>query len=205
MRISPISALTENKQQELLADLNYLNTGEIKSFCKRHGIPYAIAIETHDGRRRKTNEDDRKGVILDRIRHFLRTGKVLPKTCFSAGVVCFDALPAKLSPSDRLFYGQYDKTSRAMNAVLQRLTGGKFRDGAIARIVAREFWSRGEAPTYLEYASAWLQAVEEYTRPNPEWAFLSDRARGTAGPDWKKLREKKARKVIGLLNRIVHE
>lgn len=205
MPVSPISALPENEQQELLADLNYLNTAEIKSFCQRHGIPYAIAIEAEDGRRRKTNEDDRKGIILYRIRHFLTTGKVLPETCFPADIVCFDSLSEKLFPGDRLFYGQYDKTSRAMISLLQRLTKGKFRDGAMARIIAREFWSRGQAPTYQEYASAWLQAIEEYTRPNPEWAFLSDRAKGTAGSDWKKLRGKKARKVIALLKRIVHE
>ena len=205
MPISPISALPENEQQELLADLNYLNTAEIKSFCKRHGIPYSIAIEADDGSRRKTNEDDRKGVILRRIRHFLQTGAILQETCFPAKVVCFDGIPDKLSPTNRLFYGQYDKKSSAMIAILKRLTEGKFHDGAIARIVARDFWSRGQAPTYQEYASAWLQAVSEHTGPNPEWAFLSDLARGTAGSDWKRLREKKARMVIALLNRIAFE
>lgn len=163
---SPISNLQEEEQHELLADLNYLNTAEIKSFCKRHSIPYTIAIETPSGQRRKTNEDDRKGVILDRIRHFLKTGVVLKETCFPAEVVCLEAIPEKLAPGDRLFYGQYDKTSRAMITLLQRLTQGKFRNGAIARIVARDFWSRGEAPTYYEYASAWLKAVEEHSRPN---------------------------------------
>jgi hypothetical protein len=202
---SPISILPENEQQELLADLNYLNTAEIKSFCKRYSIPSTIAVETQDGRRRKTNEDDRKGVILHRIRHFLKTGIVLEETCFPADVVRFEALPEKLSPSDRLFYGQYDKTSHAMITLLKRLTQGKFRNGAIARIVARNLWSRGQAPTFHEYASAWLQAVKAHSRPNPEWAFLSDRARGTAGPDWKKLREKKARKVMELLNQIIRE
>jgi hypothetical protein len=61
MPTSPISMLPEREQQELLTDLNYLNTAEIKSFCKRHSIPYTIAIETKNERRRKTNEDDRKG------------------------------------------------------------------------------------------------------------------------------------------------
>lgn len=194
--------LPEADQKELMNDLNYLNIVEIKSFCKRHSIPYAIAIQTNDGRRRKTKEDDRKGVILHRIRHFLKTGTVLEETCFSAEVVCFDALPKKPHPSDRLFYPQYDKTNRAMIALLKRLTQGKFRNGASARIVARSFWSRGEAPTFEQYASAWLQAVEHRTRPNPEWAFLSDKARGTAGPDWKRLRMRKARKALLMLNQI---
>lgn len=202
MPILPISRLPENEQQELLDDLNYLNTAEIKSFCKRQSIPYTIAIETSDGHRRKTNEDDRKGVILNRIRHFLKTGVVLGETCFRATVVCFEAPPAKLSPNDKLFYGQYDKANRAMITLLKNLTGGEFRNGAIARILARDFWSRGKAPTFREYASAWLQATREHSRPNAEWAFLSDRARGTAGPDWKKLRAKKASAVMNTLNRI---
>jgi hypothetical protein len=108
MPASPISRLPADQQQGLLDDLNYLNIAEIKSFCKRHSIPYTIAIETKDGRRRRTNEEDRKEVILNRIRHFLQTGVILEETRFRATVVCFDAL----TPNDRLFYGQYDKTNR---------------------------------------------------------------------------------------------
>jgi hypothetical protein len=198
-----ISTLPEHEQKELLSDLNYLNTAEIKSFCKRHSIPYAIAIETKDGQRQKTNEDDRKGVILKRIRHFLKTGAVLKETLFRATVVRLEAPPEKLTPSDRLFYGQYDKASRTMLNLLKSLTQGRFRDGTIARILARDFWSRGKAPTFKEYASAWLRAVDNHRRPNAEWAFLSDRARGTAGPDWKRLRAKKAARVMKILNQIV--
>src|ERR1700680_4819591 len=119
MAVSPISSLPEGEQQRLLDDLNYLNTTEIKSFCKRHSIPYTIAIETKDGCRRKTKDDDRKGVILNRIRHFLQTGVVLQETCFRATVVCFDAPPEELIPNDRLFFGQYDKTNRTMIALLK--------------------------------------------------------------------------------------
>jgi hypothetical protein len=199
---SPTSRLPKDERRELLDDLNYLNSAEIKSFCKRQSIPYAIAMETDDGRRRRTNEDDRKGVILDKIRHFLKTGVVLGETCFRAAVVSFAASPEQLGPNDRLFYGQYDKTHRRMIALLKKLTNGKFQNGAIARILAREFWSTGKAPTFKEYASAWLQATREHSRPNAEWAFLSNRARGTAGPDWKRLRAKKAATVMMTLNRI---
>jgi hypothetical protein len=199
---SLISNLSKREQQELLDDLNYLNTAEIKSFCKKHSIPYTIAIETKEGGRRKTNDDDRKGVILNRIRHFLKTGVVLAETCFPATVVCFDAFPAELTASDRLFYGQYDKANHAMVALLKDLTDGNFKDGAIARMLAREFWTRGQAPTFQEYASAWLQAEREHIRPNAEWAFLSDRANKTAGSDWKQLRTRKAKKVMRALNQI---
>jgi hypothetical protein len=187
---------------ELLDDLNYLNTAEIKSFCRQHSIPYTISIETENGRRRKTKDDDRKGVMLDRIRHFLQTGVILEETCFPAAVVCFDPPPKKLTENDRLFYGQYDKTNGLMISLLQSLTEGRFENGAIARILLRYFWSKGEAPTFKEYASAWLQASQEHTKPNPEWAFLSDRASKTAGPDWKSQRANKAKKIMKTLHRL---
>jgi hypothetical protein len=199
---SLLSRLSKKERQDLLDDLNYLNTGEIKAFCQKHSIPHTITFESSDGTRKRTREVDRKGVVLNRIRHFLKTGLVLPETCFPARVVGHGALPQKFAASDRLLYGQYDQTNRAMFAILADLTGGKFKDGAVARILAREFWSRGEAPTLEEYASAWLDATRAHTRPNPEWAFLSDRANKIAGTDWKKLRAHKAKTITNILNQI---
>jgi len=199
---NPLSRLAKDERRELLDDLNYLNTAEIRSFCRRHSIPYTIAVEDRDGKRRKAKDDDRKGVVLDRIRHFLRTGVVLQETCFPAAVVCFEPLPETPTPEDRLFYGQYDKQSPAMIGLLQELTGGQFKSGALARIVARSFWSGGRAPTFREFAAAWLEVVRDHTRPNPEWAFLADRARGEAGSDWKALRARKAARVMAMLDRV---
>ena len=202
MRLIAFSKLPKNEQKELLDDLNYLNTAEIKSFCNRHSIPYKIAIETGDGARRTTKDVDRKGVMLNRIRHFLKTGVVLEQTCFPAAIVCSDPLPDNITQDDRLFYGQYDKNNRKLFALLKDLTNGRFEEGAIARILAREFWSKGEAPTLREFATAWIQASTEHTGPNPEWAFLSDRANKLEVADWKQLRVHKALKVMKLLNQI---
>ena len=199
---SLISNLTQSEQRKLLDDLNYLNTSEIKRFCKKHSIPYAISFETLDGRRRRTAEDDRKGVMLGRVRHFLTTGAVPPETCFPAAVVCFDPSRQLLAADDQLHYGQYDKGNRTLMSILRDLTDGKFRNGAIARILAREFWSRGEAPTLEAFAAAWVRAAREHTRPNPEWAFLSDRANQSADKNWKKLRNQKAKKVLEILDKI---
>jgi hypothetical protein len=201
MPTAPISKIPKGERQQLLDDLNYLNTSEIKGFCKRHSIPYAIVIETREGRR-KTKEDDRKGVMLERVRHFLKAGVVLPETRFAAAAVCFAPLPEEIGADDRLHYGQYEKGNRRLSALLRDLTGGHYHDGAVARILMREFWSRGKAPTFREFANAWLEAARGHTRPNPEWAFLSDRARGTAGAEWKKMRAQKAAQVMKTLSRI---
>jgi hypothetical protein len=202
MASSFISKLPKGERQALLDDLNYLNISEIRSFCKRHSIPYRIAIETKDGRRSMTRDDDRKGVILNRIRHFLQTGVILNETCFPAAVACFDQLSDHITADDRLFYGQYDKTNRTMITLLKSLTDGQFENGAIARMLARDFWSRGKAPTFGEYASAWSDASREHLRPNPEWAFLSDRASKGAVQDWAKLGKQKASKVMKVLDQI---
>ena len=199
---SLISNLTQPEQRELLDDLNYLSTSEIKRFCKKHAIPYAISFETPNGRRRSAGEDDRKGVMLGRVRHFLTTGAVPPETCFPAAVVCFDPGRKPLAAGDQLHYGQYNKGNRALMSILRDLTDGKFKNGAIARILAREFWSRGEAPTLEAFAAAWVRASREHTRPNPEWAFLSDRANQTADKNWKGLRKQKAKKVLQILDKI---
>jgi hypothetical protein len=171
------------KQQELL---NSLNTDE--PFCKRHSIPYAIAWETRHGRKRKTRDEDRNGVMLGRVRHFLRTGAVLRQTCFPPEVVRFGAVPRKLTTRDKLFYGQYDRSNRRLIALRRELTGEAFEDGAISRILARTFWSRGHAPTFDEYAAAWLRARAEHKRANPQRAFLADRAENGAVAHWKKMR-----------------
>jgi hypothetical protein len=203
---SLLSALSKAEQRDLLNDLNYLNMAEIKAFCKKHSIPFSIWIETADGRRTRSREDDRKGVILNRIRAYLKTGRVPEPTFFPASVVGHDRpAPQHRRATDRLSCGHYDKNSDDMTRLLRKLTGGKFKNGAIARILARDFWSKGIAPTYQEFAAAWVEAQDNHKRPNPEWAFLSDRTDGKATGDWKRLRKETARKVLAVLRELVGE
>src|SRR6476646_11025452 len=123
----PLPKWTPRERRRLLHELNYLNVAEVKSFCRRHSIPYTIFIETGDGGQRPSGKSDRKGVILGRVRHFLQTGEILPPTIFPARVIAEKPLAAKLTPAHRLYYGQYNKQSRAMSATLANLTGGRFR------------------------------------------------------------------------------
>jgi hypothetical protein len=128
--------------EQLLDDLNHLNISEIKSFCKRHSILFRITVETKGGRRRMTRDDDRKGVMLQRIRHFLQTGVILEETCFRASVVCFDPLSDHLRADDRLFYAQYDKTNGAMIALLKSLTSGQFETGPSPEFLPETFGAK---------------------------------------------------------------
>ena len=127
---------------------------------------------------------------------------MLKETRFRSAVVSLEAIPEELAASDRLFYGRYEKSNRVVMGLLKELTGGEFEDGAIARILAREFWSSGKAPTFQEYAAAWLVARKEHMKPNEEWAYLSDRAGKKDVAEWKKRRERKAKEVMRVLGKI---
>ncbi len=96
-------------------------------------------------------------------------------------------MPSTLTESDRIFYGQYKDSNPNLLKLMTQLTDGAFEAGAISQEVLRACWTRGEAPTYRDFAKLWLKAREDHLKPNPEWAFLTDRAKGIAGKDWKQL------------------
>ena len=81
--------------------------------------------------------------------------------------------------------------------LLRDLTAGRFQDGAVARVVAMAFWTRGEAPTFEEFARSWTKAKAEQQRLlTPEYAYLTDRKHRRAEGDWKALRTAKAKSAL---------
>jgi hypothetical protein len=139
---------------------------------------------------------------LKRIRHYIKTGKILPETCYSSKVVDYTRLKNPKS-SDRLHYGQYDKKDKAMLALLKKLTGGQFKNGMIARLTLRDFWTKDKAPTFKEFAAAWIITMKEHHAPFPEAAYLTDLSKKHAQrSDWKNLRIEIAKSVIQILNQI---
>ncbi len=200
---SVISNLSKAEQKNLFEDLYYLNTEELHSFCDKHRIPYRILIETENGKARSTRDKDRKKIVINRITNYLKTGKILPATLFNKDIVRLSGLPEVIKANDRLYYGCYEKKNPKMIALLQDLTNGEFKNGAIARILLREFWTRGEAPTFKEYAKAWLKAKDDYSlKQHPEAAYLTDLSTGAVGENWKEKRIQKAEKVILSLEKL---
>jgi hypothetical protein len=195
-----IAHLSKKEQNALLSDMNYLNMSEIKSFCKKHKIPIAIMIETDEGLVR-SKDHDRKAIILDRMRHYLLTGVVKKPTVFPKRVVS-SKKEADFAPSDKVLYSGYQNRNRRILKMMKSLTNGKFKFGAMSQETLRECWAQGKAPTYAQFAELWQQAVDD-PRPHPEAAFLTDLERGTADKDWKKLRNEKAKAVLGILNSIL--
>jgi hypothetical protein len=198
-----LSQLTRSEQARLLEEMNYMNLEEIRGFCSARGIPYRIVAEYPNGKVKATKDTDRKPIVLARVRRYLTTGQVGQPTRISAKIVREENPPARPGPRDRLYYRWYAKEFEGVMRSLRDLTGGRFRDGAVARVVAMEFWTRGEAPTFEQFARAWTKGkTEEHTLLTPEYAYLTDLQHQRADGDWKALRTAKAKSALKTLARI---
>jgi hypothetical protein len=196
-----LSQLTRKEQARLLEEMNYMNLAEIRGFCQARGIPFRIVAEHSPKKLRATVDADRKPVVLARLRRYLRTGNVGQPTIIPAKIVRAGNPLARLSSRDRIYYRWYAKEHKGVIRLLRRLTDGRFKDGAVARVVVMEFWTRGIAPTFLEFARAWTKALERRL-VTPEYAYLTDLQRHGADGDWKTLRRKKAVSALKTLARI---
>ena len=198
-----LSLLTKDEQARLFEELNYMNLDEIRRFCSARGIAYKIMAEYPNGKVKTTKDTDRKPIVLARVRHYLTTGEVGRPTLIPAEIVREENPPARLGRRDRLYYRWYAREHEGVVQLLRELTDGRFQDGAVARIVVMEFWTRGEAPTFEEFARAWTKTkTEERQLLTPEYAYLTDLKHQRADGDWKALRTTKATSALKTLARI---
>ena len=198
-----LSQLTKSERARLLEELNYMNLEEIRGFCSERGIPYRIVAESSNGKVKATKDTDRKADRAGPCPPLSHDGQVGRPTCIPARIVREENPPARLGPRDRLYYRWYAKEFEGVLRLLRDLTGGRFKDGAVARVLAMEFWTRGEAPTFEEFARSWTKAkAEEHRLLTPEYAYLTDLKHQRADGDWKDLRKAKAKSALETLARI---
>ncbi len=198
-----LAQLTASARTRLLEELNYMNLEEIRGFCSARGIPYRIVAESADGTVKATKDSDRKPIVLARVRRYLTTGHVDRPTCIPAQIVREDGPPARPGPGDRLYYRWYAKEFDGVMRLLRDLTAGRFKDGAVARVLAMEFWTRGEAPTFADFARSWTKAkAEEHRLLTPEYAYLTDLKHQRADGEWKAVRKAKAMSALKTLARV---
>jgi hypothetical protein len=198
-----LSQLTKSERARLLGELNYMNLEEIRGFCSERAIPYRIVAEHPNGKVKATKDTDRKPIVLARIRRYLTTGRAGQPTRIPTEIVREENPPARPGPRDRLYYRWYAREFGGVMRLLGDLTADRFRDGAVARVLAMEFWTRGEAPTFEEFARSWTKAkAEEHRLLTPEYAYLTDLQRQRADGDWKALRKAKAKSALETLARI---
>jgi len=198
-----LAQLTEDERTRLLEELNYLNLAEIRGFCSERGIPWKILAEHPNGKVTATKDTDRKPIALARIRDYLATGKVGSPTRIPARIVRDEPPPARPRPQDHVYYRWYAKEHTGILSLLRELTAGRFRDGAVARVLAMEFWMRGKAPTITEFAQAWTHAhANKHQLLTAEYAYLTDLQHKRAGSDWKSQRKAKAKSALQTLARL---
>jgi hypothetical protein len=198
-----LSQLTKGEQAGFLEELNYMNLEEIRGFCSGHGIPFRVMAEHSNGKVRATKDTDRKPIVLARVRRYLMTGDVGQPTRIPLEIVREEGPPARPGPNDRLYYRWYAREHKGVIRLLRELTDGRFRNGAVVRVLAMKFWTRGEAPTFEEFARSWTTAKTEAHRLlTPEYAYLTDLKHQRANRDWKALRSAKARSALKTLARI---
>ena len=204
-----LSRLTTSEQARLLEELNYMNLEEIRGFCSERGIPYRIVAEYGNGKVKVkvkvkvTKDTDRKPIVLARVRRYLTTGRVGRPTRIAAKIVREENPPARPGPRDRLYYRWYAREFEGVMRLLRDLTAGRFKDGAVARVLAMEFWMRGEAPTFEAFARSWTKAkAEEHRLLTPEYAYLTDLKHHRADSEWKAVRKAKAKSALKTLARV---
>jgi len=198
-----LSQLTRSEQARLREELNYLNLEEIRGFCSQRGIPYRIVAEHSNGKVKTTKDTDRKPIVLARVRRYLETGHAGQPTRIPAQIVREESPPARPRPLDRLYYRWYAKEFEGVMRLLRDLTAGRFRDGAVARVLAMEFWTRGEAPTFEEFARSWTKAkADQHRLLTPEYAYLTDLRHQRADGNWKASRNAKAKSALETLEKI---
>src|SRR5262245_10674644 len=198
-----LAKLTKTERARLLEELNYMNLEEIRGFCSPRGIPYKIVAEYSNGKIKATKDTDRKPIVLARVRRYLTTGEVGRASWIPMEIVRKEPPPARLGPRDRLYYRWYAKEHEGVMRLLRDLTAGRFQDGAVARVVAMAFWTRGQAPTFEEFAKSWMKAkTEEHRLLTPEYAYLTDLKHRRADDNWKAVRTAKANSALKTLARI---
>ncbi len=183
--------------------IQYLNLAEMRTFCHAHELPLYIHVQRPDGSLRSTGDRDRKDIVLARMLAFALHGRRSGPTIYARGVIADGPLPDRLTSRTRLLYNQYEKHNPRFVAAMVRLTGGAFRTGMIARLVLRDFWTAGTAPTMRQFALKWRRASAAHTRPRPEGAYLVDIWKGEAGRVWKRLRVQNAKVALAMLKKVV--
>ena len=198
-----LAKLTEREQARLLENLYYMNLAEIRGFCIPRGIPYKIVAEYSNGKIKATKDTDRKPIVLARVRRYLTTGEVGQASCIPVEIVREEKPPTRLGSRDRLYYRWYAKEHDGVMRLLRDLTADRFQDGAVARVVAMAFWTRGQAPTFDEFARSWTKAkAQQHRLLTPEYAYLTDLKHRRADDNWKALRTAKAQSALKTLARI---
>lgn len=149
--------LTKQDLKALHDALHYMNMKELKVVCADLKLP-------HIGM---------KAAIIDRIMHYIKTGKILTEPVIPDVSRAQKNQVVLLKPESLILHGSY-KNDLATRLFFKRLIGEHFHFTAVGHDWIRERWLQSNPPTYQEFADFWEEAESlNKVCPKQEWAYLS--------------------------------
>lgn len=148
------------EKSELFEALYFLKMGELKALCLKLGLPYTA----------------KKGQVIDGIKHFINTGKVLEIAETPAVSKAKKGQSYPLASDTKILIGSY-KNDAKTRAFFKKLIGNHFHFTAFGIDWLNERWQAGNPPTYQEFATMWQKEVDKRKgkkpQPKQEWALIT--------------------------------
>lgn len=152
--------LSLKQKTELFNALYYLKIGELKALCLKLGLPYS----------------GKKGQVIDTIKHFVNTGKVLEIPEIPAVSYAEKDKQYPLTSNTKMLLGSY-KNDAKTRAFFKKLIGSHFHFTAFGIDWLNDRWQTGKPPTYQEFAHMWQKEVDKRKskkpQPKQEWTLIT--------------------------------
>lgn len=186
-------------QAKLFDALYFLKMGELKKLCYKLNL-------SHTGV---------KGEIIERIKHFVTTGKILEVPEIPSVSHPRKGASYPLASGTLMLMGAY-KNDAKTRAFFKKLIGPHFHFTAFGIDWLNARWKAGNPPTYQEFADMWQKEVEKrkHQKPQPkqEWALITfvqkymemypNASKETVMKEWHKIREEKVAIVYSYLKNL---
>lgn len=195
-----MNTISDQVLKELFDALHYMNMKELRAFCKSQSIP----------------STEKKAALIEKIMHFVKTGKILPVKEFPANAFAKKGTPYPLEPRTKILHGSFKNDLKTRN-FFKKLIGNHFHFTAFGIDWIEERWFAGNPPTYQEFATMWQREYERRKKtkaqPKKEWALLNfmqryqeehaNASKQEVMSAWKKEREKQAKRAQELLKKLI--
>lgn len=145
---------------KLKESFNYLKMQELKSLINRFSL----------------ENKGKKGELIDRLLHYLYTGKKLTSKKFPEASLAKPGKIYPLAPKTLMLKDAY-KNDLETRLFFKKLIGDHFHFTAYGIDWLNERWQKGKPPTYREFADMWqkeyIERKSKRAAPKEEWAYIS--------------------------------
>lgn len=164
-----------------------LDMTSLKKICDNLKIDYNTYIKTDDGLK-KTGETNHKEFIINDILFYIKNDDIPPKTIYNKNIQCNDKTD-DLTPSNKVYYGQYKTTDKNILKLMKNLTNNKFKFGAISQKIIKSYWKKNKLITYKKFAELWCNENDQGDVKYKELAYNQFMKKYGSKDEWKKKKE----------------